>query len=213
MNIYVIVPHPDDEVLLCGATIAKHVSRGDLVTVCHIKKPEFPREETQHQDAQKAKKILGYHQLRRLDLSSDVILHDFNVLKHSIEYALASQGKIDILYTVAENDNHQDHRALYRAISVATRPVAVSIPTILTGEIMSSSDQALGYSFSPNHYSIVNKSHIDKKVRAMKAYSQETTKTSHPRSEAAIRALATVRGATVCEDYAEAFVVMRSLSY
>jgi len=213
MHIYVIVPHPDDEVLLCGATIAKYVAAGDTVTVCHVKMPETPRESIQHKDALEAKRILGYTHLRQMQISSSTMLTDFTHLKACVEKELASCSPIDILYTVSGNDNHQDHQALFRAVSVATRPVSISIPMILTGEIMSSSDQALGYNFAPVHYNIVDELHIDKKVKAMKAYSQETVNKNHPRSEAAIRALATVRGASVGKQYAEAFVVMRSLSY
>ena len=36
MNILVIVAHPDDEVLGCGATIAKHTAKGDKVDVLII---------------------------------------------------------------------------------------------------------------------------------------------------------------------------------
>ena len=36
MNVLVIAPHDDDEVLGVGGTIAKHVSKGDRVYVCIV---------------------------------------------------------------------------------------------------------------------------------------------------------------------------------
>ena len=44
-KILVIAPHPDDEVLGCGGTIAKHVSGGDEVYLCVVTKaypPDWP---------------------------------------------------------------------------------------------------------------------------------------------------------------------------
>lgn len=35
-NILIIAAHPDDEVLGCGATIAKHVKNGDNVKVLFL---------------------------------------------------------------------------------------------------------------------------------------------------------------------------------
>ena len=44
MNILVIAPHPDDEVLGVGGTMARHASRGDRVFVCVVTRCYQPRE-------------------------------------------------------------------------------------------------------------------------------------------------------------------------
>ena len=40
MNILIIAPHPDDEVLGCGGTIVKQVTTGDKVHLCIMTKGE-----------------------------------------------------------------------------------------------------------------------------------------------------------------------------
>ena len=42
MNVLIIAPHPDDEVLGCGGTIAKYSQRGDHITVCYATKAYTP---------------------------------------------------------------------------------------------------------------------------------------------------------------------------
>ena len=42
MNILVIAPHPDDEVLGCGGTIDRFASEGNSVTLCIVYKTISP---------------------------------------------------------------------------------------------------------------------------------------------------------------------------
>ena len=42
MNVLVIAPHPDDEVLGCGGTIAKHAKEGDKIYLCVVTKGYTP---------------------------------------------------------------------------------------------------------------------------------------------------------------------------
>lgn len=42
MNVLIIAPHPDDEVLGCGGTISKYSRRGDHITICYATKAYAP---------------------------------------------------------------------------------------------------------------------------------------------------------------------------
>ena len=63
-KVLVIAPHPDDEVLGCAGTIAKHVLNGDKVYVCIVTEtypPDWPTDDLMRRKEQvlKADKLLG----------------------------------------------------------------------------------------------------------------------------------------------------------
>lgn len=64
MLILVISPHPDDEVIGAGGTIARHVARGDEVSLCIVTQaysPPWPEGyvETARRQAEAVREILG----------------------------------------------------------------------------------------------------------------------------------------------------------
>ena len=67
MKVLVIAPHPDDESIGCGGTVALHVQRGDTVNVVFLTSGElglkqFPREKVwkiREAEADAACKVLG----------------------------------------------------------------------------------------------------------------------------------------------------------
>ena len=72
MRVVVIAPHPDDEVLGCGGTIAKHASKKDEVYLCIVTKaytPEWPEEEIEERknEVYRANQILGIRKTYYLD--------------------------------------------------------------------------------------------------------------------------------------------------
>ncbi len=65
-KILVIAPHPDDEVLGCGGTIAKHVSKGDEVDWCIVTdayQPDWTKKiiHEREQEIKKVSKFLKIH--------------------------------------------------------------------------------------------------------------------------------------------------------
>lgn len=75
MKILVIAPHPDDEVLGCGGTIARHVKNKDGVSLClvtKVYKPDWSEQflKERPKEIKKASQILGIKKTYFLDLPS-----------------------------------------------------------------------------------------------------------------------------------------------
>lgn len=217
MNILVIAPHMDDEVLGCGGTIAKHVGDKDNIFVCFIAhriyNHKFDREknEIEKKHACKAKKILCYKELQffelkdeRLDVSAqDIIIR--------LEKYVA-RIKPEIVYVSFMGDNNQDHRAVFDAARVVLRPIAAPfIKRIYMYEVPSSTEQSPSLpqtTFLPNYYVNITE-FIDKKIKSFRCYKTERRGYPHPRSEEALRILAQKRGIEIGFEYAEAFMILR----
>jgi len=212
-KVLVLVPHGDDEVLGFGGTIAKHVQKGDAVDVVLLRGGDTPRYITQNIDAYKAKQILGYNELSQLNVKEEDIYNKPYELKNIVEHVLAKHMP-HVLYTTFIADNHQDHKCLFNAVSIAARPwgPCSSINSVFVGEVFSSSDQSFSFvksMFVPNFYNALSKEHVDKKVAALNSYALERQDHPHPRSEVIIRSQASIRGSECRERYAEAFMLLR----
>lgn len=217
MNILVIAPHMDDEVLGCGGTIARHVENKDEVSVCFIAhriyNHQFDKEknEIEKQHAIKAKEALGYRELVFFELNDerlDVSIQDIIILLE--EYV--NKLRPNIVYVPFMGDNNQDHRAVFDAARVVLRPSATPfIKNSYMYEVPSSTEQSpplLESSFLPNHYVNITK-YIETKIEAFKCYGTEKRDYPHPRSEEALRVLAKKRGTEIGFLYAEAFMVLK----
>ena len=88
-NILVIAAHPDDEILGCGGTLAKHVFNGDIVNTVIFGEGVTSREKVTNQheklnkikiEAEEANKIIGVKNLYFEELP-DNQLDQFNRLK------------------------------------------------------------------------------------------------------------------------------------
>jgi LmbE family N-acetylglucosaminyl deacetylase len=225
-KILVVAAHPDDEVLGCGGTIAKHTKNGDEVHILIIAEGITSRDAIRDAQARssdlsilrklahQAKEILGASSLtfedfpdNRLDSIDRIEIVkkiEFNIHKHNPE----------IVYSHHAGDLNIDHRIVHDAVAVACRPLpGVSTRTVLFFEVPSSTEwQLCGRlsPFSPNWF-IDIKQTIDIKMKALECYRSELRPWPHPRSLDAIRYLAYWRGASVGVECAEAFMLGRNI--
>ncbi len=217
MRVLILAAHMDDEILGVGGTIAKHVAAGDSVTVCIACKRAYnhrfdpPIVQEEKEAAERAAKVLGYQDVRFLDLRDELLDERLLDIIVPLENCL-QQVKPSIVYTHHRGDSNQDHRAVFQATLVACRAIAQpKVPRLLCYEVASSTEQAppfQEYAFQPNFY--VDISHfLDRKIEALKAYVRESREFPHPRSPKGIEVLSQKRGMEIGFSAAEAFMVIR----
>lgn len=216
MKILVIAPHPDDEVLGCGGTIAKHVRKGDELHLCIVTKaytPDWSEEflKNRPKEIAKSNKILGIQKTYFLDYPTvklDTIPQ--NKLNKSIS-AVVNEVKPDIVYIPHKGDINKDHRLIFEASLVALRPVNHIVKKIVSYEVISETawGQELGL-FAPTIYENISKT-FEIKIKAMESYKSELRQYPHPRSLMAIEALARKRGSEISVEFAEAFMLIREI--
>lgn len=219
-SVLVVAAHSDDEVLGCAGTIARHVESGDQVTVVFMTDGVSSRlnsnaelGEIRNDAAINALNILGVesvHSYAFPDNKMDSVpLLD---VAQAIEKVL-NVCNPNIIYTHFPHDLNVDHQVTHQAVLTACRPQYwSSVKEIYTFEVLSSTEwnsRAL-IQFSPQK--IVNITDFwDKKLMALKCYSNEMRDFPHSRSYECVEALAIYRGATFGLNKAEAFSVERQI--
>ena len=113
----------------------------------------------------------------------------------------------------SSNDIHDDHKVIFKAAKVSTRPIKKSnLKKILSYEVLSETEwNENEKSFNPNYYVCLDRADVDRKVKAFLKYKSQVKKLPHPRSKEGIINLSKVRGSQVFMKYAEAFKVEKIL--
>lgn len=226
-KILVIAAHPDDEILGCGATIAKHIEIGSTVKVIIAAEGATSRvgeinsevrEELKNLQAQSrlANEKIGVKDVSFLGLPDNRMdtLDLLDVIK-KIEHEIKA-FQPDIIYTHFPQDLNIDHRILAEAVLTATRPFpGNNAPSeVYFFEVASSTEWNysgnLSKKFTPNVFVDVTKT-IEKKLLALNEYKSEMREFPHARSVENVKNMALVHGACVGVNFAEAFVLARIL--
>lgn len=225
-RILVIAAHPDDEVLGCGATIARHTKLGDEVRVVILAEGVTSRDKKRDRKqrssdlsqlakaAHKANEVLGVSSLNlhnfpdnRMD-SIDLL----DVVK--VVEGFINKYEPEIVYTHHYGDLNIDHKIVHEAVVTACRPMPSQIAkTLLFFEIPSSTEWRMSNTtsyFIPNWFMNVTDT-LSIKLKALEVYQSEMRKWPHSRSIEAVEHLARWRGASVGVEAAEAFVLGRNL--
>lgn len=219
MKVLVLAPHPDDEVIGCGGTIARHVAAGDAVIVAVVTRgleSKFAPEsiEQTRTQAQQTHRHLGVIETVFLDFPAPAL---DTVPGYELADGIARiirRFEPQVVYLPHRGDVHSDHRCVYNAALVAVRPVpGCPVGRVLSYETLSSTEwgsPSADAAFIPTCFVDISE-YLDAKLEAMATISNELKAHPHPRSLESLRALAVFRGSTVGVKAAEAFVVVRDI--
>ena len=219
MKILVVAPHPDDEVLGVGGTIARFAAEGAEVYVVIVTKGYPPLFEENsfkkvRQEALASHQMLGVKETFFLSLPAaelDTIPHR-KVNSELVEVFKKVQP--EILFIPFNGDLHLDHQIVFSSSLVAARPSSSYAPkTIYCYETLSETYWNAPYvtpNFVPNSFVDIS-AYVETKIQAMKIFASQIKPFPHERSEESLRALATLRGSRVGFCAAEAFVILRQI--
>ena len=224
----VVAAHPDDEVLGCGATMARITSEGGIVQTIFLADGEssrFPVSEigapkvvarilARKNAANSAATILGSLPPKFFDLPDNRmdIVPMLEIAK-IIEEEIAIFKPLQVI-THFSGDLNVDHQKVHEAVLIATRPQGEScVGEVISFELPSSTEWRPPGScqfFSPNLFIDVT-GFEGQKFAALEAYEAEMRAFPHPRSKEAIMSLMKWRGASSNLISAEAFSLARGI--
>ncbi|HEX6504198.1 MAG TPA: PIG-L family deacetylase [Terriglobales bacterium] len=225
MNVLVVAAHPDDELLGCGATVARLAREGHAVYIAILGEGITSRHRTR--ESAEAEKLKSLHDASRrvADLlgAKDLSLHGLpdnqfdslpllEVIK--IVEELIERWRPTAIYTHHCGDLNIDHEVVGRAVLTATRPMqGQSVRELYMFEIASSTEwafQQLSPVFRPNVFVDIAET-LPLKLKGMRLYETEARPFPHPRSTEALTAIAQRWGSVSGCQAAEAFEAVRLL--
>jgi LmbE family N-acetylglucosaminyl deacetylase len=214
----VIAPHPDDECLGVGGTMAELARGGVEVTVLTVGghlPPLYPPDVhvTARADAQRAHDLLGVKRSVFLDLPA-VLLSQYPVAEMNGAVQKVVDDVRPSMIFLPFPDRHVDHRAVFQAGMVASRPIraGLDVSVVALYETLSETHwNAPGAesTFAPN-WTVDISASIEQKIEAMSQYRREVSPFPGPRSLEALRALALFRGSQSGFAYGEALQIARA---
>lgn len=219
-RVLVVAAHPDDEILGCGAAMARHAAEGASVRILILgegvtsrrglsKAAQAEALKELHGVASKAGRAVGAGKttLSRFpdNRFDSVPLLD---LVHAVE-AEAEAFRPELVYTHGAYDLNVDHQRTCEAVKAAFRPLpGASVREVRHFEVPSATEWRFdaANSFRPNLFLDVTAT-LQAKLDGLKVYAAEMRPFPHPRSYEGARALAALRGAQCGAAAAEAFAL------
>lgn len=221
-KILAVVAHADDEILGVGGTLAGWAADNEVyvLIVTDSCSSQYAGQDIEKMIAEKkrcamnANHMLGVKEVIYSDLPDMALRETSHTKINRVIEQYIDEIKPQIVLTHHFGDVNLDHQEIYKSVMVAARPMQhMSVETIYTFEVLSATEwqsSDMRYAFIPNTYIDISES-IEKKMDALKEYSQEIRNFPHPRSAEAIRNLARYRGQSVGMEYAEALCLVRDL--
>lgn len=215
--VLVVAPHPDDETLGAGGTIAKYVDAGHPVTVLIVSghlPPLYPRAAYDRTvaEARRAFEVLGVRDARFLEVPATFVGDEpVHVLNGKIGAVVQELEPAVVL--CAFPDRHVDHRIIFDSVLVATRPVGAgrAVEMVAAYETLSETHWNAPHmepNFTPQWVVDIT-AQVERKLRAAACYESQIPAFPGSRSIEALEALAKFRGTQAGFAFGEAFQVVR----
>ncbi len=222
-RILVFAPHPDDEILGCGGTMAKYSAQGTEVYVCIVtsgQPPVFDNSEavakgwphTLYPEIVKSHGVIGVKETVFLQLPCVLLEREPRHIVNRSIGELVQRVKPDVVFIPHFGDMQKDHAIVSEAVMVAVRPKYDHVPRqVYAYETLSETEWNIPHAanaFLPDTFIDISKE-LTLKLEAMRCYESQLGPFPDPRSLEALEALAHLRGSTMGAEAAEAFSLIR----
>lgn len=200
MNVLVFGAHPDDLEIGMGGTIAKHVQFGDQVTMVVATIPS--QRERRREEARRGAEILGA-KLYCLDVPPDEMECNRKLIRQVD--TLIETAAPNLIYTHWDQDSHQDHNAISRAVISATRKNRCSLlmyEQTIPGGIVPGGFKAQSF--------VDISDFIDTKIASIRAHQSQHEANGELWLQG-VKGRAMYRGYQINAAYAEAFEVIKEI--
>lgn len=218
-RVLVIAPHPDDEILGCGGTMARLTKSGAEVVVAIVTRgmpPQYSDEfvASLRVETLKSHSLIGVSETRYLDLPAAALETVPATKLNGALAKLVQDVRPDTIFVPFIGDIHTDHQLTFLAAMVAARPRDVHAPRrIYAYETLSETNwyaPGITPAFVPNVFIDISET-LELKLDAFQCFESQVKQFPDERSIEAIRALATMRGASMYLKAAEAFMLIRQI--
>ncbi|MEW6154486.1 MAG: PIG-L deacetylase family protein [Actinomycetota bacterium] len=216
-RLLVVAPHPDDEILGAGGSIARFAGAGGeaiVLTVAAHMPPLYPADIHRRTvaEARRAHGIVGVKSSIFLDYPA-VLLREAPVAEVNARILTVLKDFQPQVVLVPYVDRHVDHRVVFDACMVACRPVGPGrgISVLAAYETVSETHWTAPHiepNFTPSWVVDIT-AHIEPKIEAMRMYESQLQGYPAARSVEALRALALFRGSQIGVGFGEAFQLIR----
>jgi LmbE family N-acetylglucosaminyl deacetylase len=213
----VVAPHPDDEVLGVGGTLLRRKSEGASLGWLIMTNISEEAGWTRKAVMQRKNEIEQITELFRFDSVFELGYNAAQLDQVPMSQLVSAISDVFVKYAPNEvyiphsSDIHSDHRVTFQAVASSVKWFrSPSIKRVLTYETLSETEFGLepNSAFYPNVFVNIE-GYLEDKIRAMNVYSTEISDFPFPRSNEAISALSTLRGASSGFKEAEAFMLLR----
>jgi len=218
-RILVFAAHPDDDILGCGGSLAKHVKQGNHVSACYMTSGEsgsleYSKQELsrkREEEAKNAAQVIGFQDLTFLKNPDGYLQYDQANLKKMV--GLIREKQPNLIYVHHPIDGHQDHRATYQLVNEATTRASAHLFQEYTGTPWTTETILTYEVWTPltdfNYVEDIS-NHIDKKVNALRKHE---TQMKNARYDEAFQGLARYRGTLTGKGkYCEVFHITKITS-
>lgn len=215
-RVLVFAAHPDDDIIGCGGSLAKHVKLGNQISVCYLTSGESAslsqsKKElagVREEEARNAAQTIGFNDLTFLRNPDGYLEHNPHTLKKIVE--LIREKQPNVVYVHHQFDAHQDHRTTFQLVRESLGRASVPIFQEYKGDPWSA-ETVLAYEvWTPlQDFEYVEdiSEFIDQKMAALKKHESQI---KNFRFEAAFEGLARYRGEMTGKGkHCEVFKIMK----